>query len=64
MIIDHARDRRLVNKALALTNVGPDPVKWIERLRDVNSGSSFTPRAKALIDSTLATLIPMLEIKE
>jgi hypothetical protein len=41
--------------------IGPDPVKWIERLMEVNEGSSFSKSQKALIDRRLDTLLRDVE---
>ncbi len=37
-------------------NIGPDPVKWIRRLREVNDGSKFTKSEKAFIEQKLADI--------
>jgi hypothetical protein len=36
--------------------IGFDPVKWIERLRDVNALSQFTPPQRAIIERRLSEL--------
>lgn len=36
--------------------IDPDPVKWIDRLRDVNDTSSFSEAQRALIDNSLSIL--------
>lgn len=70
--IDHGRDRKLQRKAAALSerpaftqgepaDVGPDPIKWIGRLQDVNIGSGFTQRQRFIIDDALRNLIQKLQ---
>ena len=41
--------------------IGPDPVAWVLRLRDVNDGSSFTCEQKLLIEMRLLSLQQELE---
>lgn len=36
--------------------IGPDPVRWVERLLEVNEGSQFTGEQKAAIDYALRQL--------
>jgi hypothetical protein len=36
--------------------IGPDPVKWLDRLIDVNASSEFHPTARAYIDGRLREL--------
>jgi hypothetical protein len=36
--------------------IGPDPVAWVERLREVNTYSHFPAQAKATIDHALERL--------
>lgn len=36
--------------------IGFDPVKWIQRLRDVNADSQFPNEAKKLIEESLLNL--------
>jgi hypothetical protein len=43
-----------------MTDVGPDPVKWIERLIDVNASSQFTDLQKAVIAGSLANALHAL----
>ena len=44
--------------------IGPDPVKWIHRLMDVNEGSQFTPQQKATIAARLMKLLGELELTD
>jgi hypothetical protein len=37
-------------------HIGPDPVKWLDRLIEVNAGSSFHPRARSYIEGRLREL--------
>lgn len=41
--------------------ISSDPVKWIQRLREVNEGSRFTQDAKDLIEDKLKNLERKLE---
>lgn len=41
--------------------IGFDPVKWVQRLRDVNDGSQFKPDSKYIIDQRLSDLQRELE---
>lgn len=45
-----------------LTDVGPDPMKWVERLMDVNEGSTFTYPQKIVIWEALQKLHKDLRI--
>jgi hypothetical protein len=38
------------------TDVGLDPVAWVERLRDVSSGSKFRPEERKYIELILYRL--------
>lgn len=38
-------------------NVGFDPCRWVERLRDVNASSQFTAEQRALIERSLLDLL-------
>ena len=42
--------------------MGFDPVKWVERLIDVNSGSQFSETAKKIISNDLEALLIKLEV--
>lgn len=42
-------------------HIGFDPVKWVERLRDVNADSQFPVMDKDLIERMLAELQRLLE---
>jgi hypothetical protein len=39
-----------------MTNVGPDPIAWLQRLRDVNAESAFTLEERTVIDTGLRAL--------
>jgi len=41
--------------------IGFDPLRWVERLRDVNLSSEFTPKQKMLIERHLYLLSCELE---
>jgi hypothetical protein len=43
--------------------IGFDPVRWVQRLRDVNGSSQFEPAAKMLIESRLNELQHELEAR-
>lgn len=40
--------------------IGPDPVRWVDRLREVNEGSAFPHEEKVLIDNALMVLTAKL----
>lgn len=42
-------------------HIGFDPVKWVQRLRDVNAGSQFPEHAKNLIEEILRKLQKQLD---
>lgn len=41
--------------------IGLDPVRWIERLRDVNAESQFPSGAKQIIEDHFAELLLQLK---
>lgn len=45
-------------------HIGFDPVKWIDRLMDVNERSQFTPRQQATIAAGLMKIRGELERSE
>jgi hypothetical protein len=42
-------------------NIGFDPIKWVQRLQDVNADSQFTDTQKEIIEKNLQRLIKELE---
>lgn len=44
--------------------IGPDPVAWLDRLIDVNDGSSFHPETRAYINGRLRELRGKVESLE
>lgn len=42
-------------------HIGFDPIKWIERLRDVNQGSQFNSFDRPVIEAALLDLQAKLE---
>lgn len=44
------------------TDVGPDPIKWIERLQDVNGESQFTPLERDIITRGLHRIKRELDV--